>query len=216
MITGNPSFDNIFKFKKEFNKEKICSKLGLDSKKKVILIANGRFAGDSAGYTIENEEKLIKNAIKSLKTLKNIQKVIKLHPAYQEKYEKIISNIAEEEKVDLIIFKDSLWDLIMISDLFITFSSTTGLEAMLFGKTVITYGLDNTKNDLKQYISNVAAIGVCNQDELGITIKAILDSDKIEKKLSEKREKLIYDSLYLQDGRASERISNLIINELNK
>ncbi len=216
VITGNPSYDKINNYKRNFNKENVCHNLGIDLKKKVILITTERFSGITSKYTVEYEERFIRNIIKSLKHFKSEQKIVKLHPAYQNKYNKIIKKIANEERVDLLIFKDSLWDLILVADVLITYTSTTGLEAMLFDKPVISLGLDDAKSDVDEYISKVAAIGVYNLDELVIALNEVLYGDKIPQQISQKRKSLIYDSAYLQDGKATERVVNLISEELNK
>lgn len=210
-ITGNPSFDQILEFKKDFDGIKICQKLGLDVNKNTILITTGRFAGIESKYTIELEEKFIRGVFKSLKSFKSEQIIIKLHPAYQNKYKEIILDIAEEENISITIATNNLWDLLMISDVLITSTSTTGLEAMLFEKPVIIFDSE-FQEDSVGYVSSGAAIGVSSQEGLITAINNCLHNENSLKNFRDARKKFIYENNYLQDGKASERLVNLILN----
>lgn len=212
-ITGNPSFDMIYKFK--FDKKKIYSKLRLNPTEKIILITTGRFAGVEAKYTIEAEERNIRSTFKALKELENYQIIVKLHPAYQEIYNAMILNLAYEEHIDIKIFKDSLWDLLAISDILITFTSTTGLEAMLFNKPVLIIDLEY-KEDMVGYGSSGAANIIYNEKDIIPSLENVLYNKKAAEKFANAREKFIYDSAYLLDGKSSERVANLIIDELKR
>jgi CDP-glycerol glycerophosphotransferase (TagB/SpsB family) len=210
-ITGNPSFDKLYGLK--YDKRKICDNLGLNPDEKIILITTSRFAGIESKYTIENEEKLIRNTFKALKTLKNEQIIVKLHPAYQEIYSSIILNLAYEESINIKIFKDSLWDLFAISDMLITFTSTTGLEAIIFDKPVIIIDLVY-KEDISGYGSSGAAI-VYNQENIVPYIENTLYNYKLHEKYIAARKKFVYDNAYLMDGNSSKRVANLIIDEID-
>lgn len=210
-ITGNPSFDKISKLK--YNKRKICDNLGLNPDEKIILITTSRFAGIESKYTIEAEEKLIRNTFKALKELKNEQIVLKLHPAYQEIYGSMILNLAHEESINIKMFKNSLWDLIAISDVFLTFTSTTGLEAIIFNKPVVIIDLEY-KEDMVGYGSSGAAINVYNQEDIVPSIENALYNDESSEKYAEARKKFVFDNAYLLDGKSSERVANLIIDEI--
>jgi len=210
VITGNPVFDQISQYKNRSKRETIIKKLRLDMNKKIILITTERFAGITSGYTIEDEEEKIRNTIKSLKNFVHQQLIIKLHPGHQDHYKRIIFNISKEEDIDLIIFTEHYWDLIFICDVLITFTSTTGLEAMLFEKPVIIIG---SEDEVDCYTSHIMSIGVTDFDELNSVIKDILYG-KTFKNLFQLRDKLVYQSNYLNDGKASKRIAKLIIYEL--
>lgn len=212
-ITGNPSFDNICKL--IFDKEQIYNKMKLDPNEKIILITTGRFAGIESKYTIESEERLIRSTFNALKELENHQIIVKLHPAYQTRYKAMILNLAAEENINIKIIKNSLWDLLAISDILITFTSTTGLEAMIFNKPVLIIDLEY-KEDMVGYGSSGAAILINNQKNIISSIKNILYDDKTREKLAKASEKFVYDNAYLLDGKSSERVANLIENEIKK
>lgn len=212
-VTGNPSFDKLHKIK--IDKEKICHKLGFDPSKKIILVTLGRFSGISAKYTVESEERLIYNTLQSLRNFSDEQIVVKLHPAYQERYSSTVLNIAKELGVEIKLFKDSLWDLFAISDILITFSSTTGLEAMLFDLPVLIVDFEYNE-DLVGYVSSGAAISVYNKKDLESSIETVLYDTDVREKLSNHREQFLYETTFLDDGNASKRVANLIIDFVMK
>ncbi|NPV51772.1 MAG: hypothetical protein HPY60_11350 [Candidatus Methanofastidiosum sp.] len=211
VITGNPGFDPILTYKTKFNREKVFRNLGLDLTKKIILITTERFAGITSDYTTDDEEEIIRSTLKSLKNFDEVQKIVKLHPGHQEKYARIIRNIAIEEDIDLMIFSDFLWDLILVCDVLITFASTTGLEAMLFGKAVVAVG---DKEEVDSYVKDIAAVGVSDYNELAPTIKSII-SGKLKEESLHSIDHLIYQNCFLNDGKSSERVANLIISLIN-
>lgn len=208
IITGNPSYDQIVPY--EFNKEDICNHLNLNPNKKIILITPGRFANIETKYTIEGEARLIRDLLKSLKYLTDEQIVVKLHPAYQEKYATIVSEIADEENIQILIVKDNIWDLISICDILITFTSTTWLEAMLFDKPVLIVDTEY-KEGMLDYNFGDAVINVYDKKEIVPFVKKLLYIEKCDVNLSNIKEKIIYENAYLMDGKASDRITELII-----
>ncbi|BDZ68998.1 UDP-N-acetylglucosamine 2-epimerase [Methanobacterium ferruginis] len=216
VITGNPSFDQIAKINsnEKFNKTKICNDLCLDPSKKIILLTTGRFSGISAKFTIEAEERLIYRTLNALQNFPDLQIVVKLHPAYQEKYSTIILNIAKEIGIKLNLFQDSLWDLFAVSDVLVTFSSTTGLEAMFFNLPVVNIDFEY-QDDLMGYASSGAVISVNNEGEIISRIKDVLYDPNIRKKLSSSRKNFLFDTTFLDDGNASNRVVSLILNELS-
>jgi CDP-glycerol glycerophosphotransferase (TagB/SpsB family) len=85
--------------------------------------------------------------------------------------------------------------------------STVGLEAMLLDKPVITFDPIGTMNP---YAETDAVIGVRKENDLVAAIKGALYDPEVRRKLSEARRKFVYEYAYLQDGKASQRVANLI------
>jgi len=74
----------------------------------------------------------------------------------------------------------------MSFDIFIN----NGIRSYVLDKPVITLNLDD-EIGLKDYVSNVAAIGIHDPEELAPTIESVLKDDKIIIKLLKSRENLI-------------------------
>jgi len=197
VITGAPQFDNIRKLNVKIT-EDIAREIGLNISKKYIL-----FTTQNYPYM----EETVRQVCKAVKSIPDLQFVIKTHPAeYSTKnYEKII----KKSDVKGILTKKYLYPLIKGCSAMITVSSTTGLETLIIGKPLITINLSG-KPDTMPYAKSRAAIGVYKSGDILPAIKSVLEDEKVRKKLAKKAKKFIYEQCYKIDGKASDRIIDLI------
>ena len=91
----------------------------------------------------------------------------------------------------------------------ITISSTTGLEALIMKKPLITVNFSG-KPDAMPYAESGAAIGVYKPEDVRPAIKSVLENKDVREKLAKKAKLFIYEQCYKMDGKASERIVDLI------
>ena len=152
---------------------------------------------------MENEKNIsaVYNAVKSLK---NVQLVIKLHPGEDQKAplyrkDKSFKPIMDREEINT-------FELLKACELTITRHSTTAMEAVVLNKPVIILNLSG-EPDPVEYVKEGVALGVYDEKDLEATIKKLL-KDKSE--LTKKREKYIEKYLYKVDGKATERVVNVI------
>ena len=89
----------------------------------------------------------------------------------------------------------------------ITTFSTSGLEAVVLNKPVITINLTG-RPDPVDYAEKGVAIGVYKGKNLYYAINNALYNEDVRKSLLRERKK--YKRDYFLDGKASERISNVI------
>ena len=102
-----------------------------------------------------------------------------------------------------------LHPLIFISELVIVSHSTVGIEALILDKPLIDVNL--TKMPFYQdYVKEGVALGVRNEEDLLPAIKSILENEVVRKKLEKNRQKYVYEHAYKMDGKAAERVTNLI------
>jgi len=197
IITGAPQFDNLTGFNAKME-EDIKKEINLDPSKKYILFTT---------QTLPYVEEAVRCVCKAVKSIPSLQLVIKTHPSEYstKKYEKII----KESGVDGILTKKYLHPLIKGCNAMLTVASTTGLEALIMGKPLITINLSG-KPDIMPYAESGAAIGVYNPGDVKQVIKSVLEKKEIREKLAKKAKKFIYDQCYKMDGKASERIVSLI------
>lgn len=213
VITGNPYFDPIFD--KKIDKEYICGRLDLDPRKGIILLTT---LGDvETPFVMPHiiawyNEKLATAVIKVMQEFKDKQLVIKTHPHEDDTlYKQLVTdnkcnNVTIIKDLDLYLTKDlDLYSIIGICDLLITKASTTGLEAMLFKKPLIELILSGVKSAVP-YIESNAAFGVYNEKYLKDAIVNAICNSEVQKHMK----KFVYDYAYKQDGKASERITDLI------
>jgi len=197
VITGAPQFDNIRKFNAEI-KEGISREIGLDFSKKYVLLTTQNYP-----YM----EKTVRYLCKAIKSIPDLQIVIKTHPA--EYSTKKYRNIMKEFGIKGIVTNKYLYPLMKECSVMITISSTTGLEALIMGKPLITINLSG-KPDVMPYAESGVAIGIHKPEDIKPAIKSVLKDKDVRKKLVKKIKLFIYDQCYKMDGKASERIVDLI------
>ncbi|MDD5086528.1 MAG: UDP-N-acetylglucosamine 2-epimerase, partial [Candidatus Nanoarchaeia archaeon] len=200
-ITGVPQFDKIVRKELTFNKDEL-KRIGVNSNKKVILLTT---------QPVKDMFDITRELCKTVKSMSKTQLVIKIHPSEYsiKKYKEIVKN----EKVDAVITKDYLYPLISICEVLITNSSTTGIEAMIMGKRVITVNLTG-EPDMLPYAEKNAAIGVYKKEDIKKALISVLFDDKTKENLDKKSEEFLYGQCYKMDGKASERVANFLKNML--
>ncbi len=138
----------------------------------------------------------------------HIHLIVKPHPGENTK---AYYQVAKRYKQ--VILHDSREDiarLIACSDALITMFSTVGMEAELLDKPIICLNFANEETK-PVYVSSGVAIEVKNLDELIPAIKDALYNEEVRARLAEARKKFVYQHAYLQDGQASKRVADLII-----
>ena len=207
-VTGFPRHDELVNMP-PLNREDLCRRFDLDSGLKVALIATEWYQAASARYTIEKQEEFIRLSLRALKAPGDVQIVVKLHPSFRVKYRKIVTDIADQEGVDVVIAEDSLWDLIRLSSLVIVSMSSVSVEALILGKPVISVDLVD-KKDISGLVQNGLAIGVRNEDELNDAVRECLENPGSSLAPDAKREELLLPFTGPLDGQSSRRVAELI------
>jgi len=206
--TGQPRFDKLVG--KDFaGKKEIYHQLNINDDKGLVVLTTQ--LDDSEG------EAVFRNVADAMKKFPEKHLIVKVHPGGSiDFYQRIanemgINNVVITKNIDL-------YGLLNACDVMLTSFSTTGLEAMILGKPVITINLTGIP-DIVPYAESGAAIGVCKPEELASAINSALYDEKTRKSLEEMRKKFVYESAYKMDGKASERVAGLIeemINEARK
>ena len=206
IITGNPIYDYI----KKMNKSKARKVLGFKNGKKpqkIILIALGRWN--------ENDEFWITKLIKFCNEQK-ISIFLKIHPRYKtwnrKESDRKIKVIKDNcENLDFAVSYDlDISTLVSAADLVITDFSNVGFEACLSNKSVITINFNNLDfSNVPQYHKFGLAINLKRYEELESCIMTLFkrESPQIADVSS-----FISEYNYLNDGKAANRICDLLIN----
>ncbi len=202
-IAGSPLYDKLISKKiSESNIKAIKKKLGIENKK-ILLFASTT--------NLKVAESRLKALFDIIKRNPELAIIIKQHPGeYRiKKYEKFYKNLAKKYGVKVIINKEDMQKMLSISDIYITEFSTTILEAFLLRKPII---LTNFERFYK-YESYPEFKGIVwhayNQKDIEKAVKYILDN-KPGKKEETFRRAIIRKNLYKEDGKATERIIQLI------
>lgn len=209
-ITGQPRFDSIHN--KKFNRDELKAELKVPENKHLAVLATQPLVGFI--WTEKDNEKFIEMVCNAVRKIPKTVLVIKIHPVESiELYQMILKNIKEDS---VIVCQDiELYELLNACDILMTVHSTVALEAMIFDKPVITINLME-RPDVFPYAESGAAIGVYRKENLVEAIRNSLFDGEIKSKLAEKRKKFVYEHAYLQDGKASKRVADLIIQLIQK
>lgn len=208
VVTGSPKHDRLRNLT-PIDRQRVCRRFGLDTRLKVVLVATEWFTADTSRYTVEGEESYIKHVLKSLGAYDDTQIVVKLHPACQQKYSNIVSQIAEQERVRVVIAKDSLWDLIRLSSFVIVSVSSVCVEALILGRRVISVNLADCR-DITGLVQNGLAIGAYSAEEVRQSIGTCMAIAEPDLECSEMREELLSPFTNGNDGSASKRVAELV------
>jgi len=195
IVIGNPRYDEILH--KEYDKKKICEKLGLNSDKKIIVLT-------SVPYPKKERPIPIKIVGEAINGFNNIQFLIKLKPEENISY---YENVVKENNFNAVLTnEDNIFEVLFISDILITVNSTAGLEAAILNKPIITLN----SPDYIDYANNGIAIETKNSKEVASAINKILNDKEIKEKLDNNRKKYIFNHCYKIDGKAGDRIKRIV------
>ncbi|PKP61393.1 MAG: hypothetical protein CVT88_00225 [Candidatus Altiarchaeales archaeon HGW-Altiarchaeales-1] len=205
IVTGQPRYDSLARAKEIYNKEKTFEKLNLDKNKRLIVWATNSYIFN------ESSKKDIYAVFDSIKKISDdFQLIIKKHPGYY--MDDSVYNKIYQEKFGIhpLITKEAdTSELLYASDLVIIEDSTVGIEAIILGKPVIRINFSGHQ-EVMPYVSSGAALGCYKEEDLIIDIKKALYDKETKEKLKNAREKFSYEYAYLPDGKATERVCNLI------
>lgn len=155
--------------------------------------------------------KLIRETLVQIRNVKEVGKIIiKLHPReeYKSEYESIARSLGLRN-VEVIQEpgKISLYSVINDSDLLIGFGSTAVLEGLMFGKDAIHLEMLETRPIFE---FKKATFCVKKVDEITEAVRKVLTDKRVKKRLRIQRERYLRQAFYAIDGKAHERVADLI------
>ncbi len=201
MITGNPSYDEIFQLLKTSEKNSI------QKTKKKILIVTALLYGQSQNKALAQRKLFIQEVTKAIPK-DEFEVVIKIHPV-QENLDDYTNMLGTTNSSVSIVQNANLAELVLNADIIITPASATAvITAFVAKKPIIIWNVFNVENDV--LLNNKLALE-CKDEKM--ILKQIR---KAETWLpaEEKTEQFIREFLYSTDGKASERIADGILSVL--
>lgn len=210
VVTGNPMYDYIKNFDPSESKIKLEQDLKIDSKKKLIVIGRSRWR--------DGDEVWISDLIRFCNK-NNYEIVIKLHPLYKIQYEHSKNKIEKISKNCeglrfFIIQQIDLPILLSAADILITDYSNIGIEAIFHDKPLLSVNL--TKEEWDEHPARVenydASFYIEDYAELEEKLNEILKEGKHLLLLKEGRKKVVINYNFGNDGKAANRIYEVIKN----
>jgi hypothetical protein len=211
IVTGQPRYDILHNIDKTYSKKSFLKKHGIDPDHKIVIwITQSHWLSDE-----ENTKNLVA-IFKSMQNLKNTTLIIKQHPGERKKDTKKIKQYLTDYKINAVMMPKSsnTYEQIFVCDLMITKHSTTAMEAVALNKPVIVFNLDVDGidgADFAGYVKEGVACGVYKEEELTTTIDELLQDDS---HLAKNRDEYVEKYMYKIDGKATERVVNIIENIL--
>jgi hypothetical protein len=211
IVTGQPRYNNFNNIINSMDKELFIKKNNL---KRPLIVWTTQAHGLSE---IENKRN-IECFSNLLKYNSNINLFIKPHPGETDlfTYRPLVKyqNVTLSKDINLYelfqnvtLSKDiNLYELLYACDLMITRHSTTAMEAVALNKPVIILNLSG-EPDPVEYVKEGVALGVYAEKDLKPTIEKLLKDDS---ELAKNRKIYIEKYLYKIDGKATERVVDLI------
>lgn len=203
VVTGSPRYDILSRIDKIYSKEEFLSKYKINPNHKIILWATA-FHGQNDKENIK-DFKAVFNAIQGVK---NTTLIVKPHPNDKKRHIRGIKDNLRDYKISAIVTPRSsdTYEQLFACDLMITRGSTTGMEAIALNKPVIVLNLTGKQSAI-DYVGQGVALGVYKAEDLKPTIEKLLRDDS---EIAKNRERYIENYLYKIDGKASERVVNVI------
>lgn len=207
-VVGGARYDHYKAMNSINSKDILEKKIQISKLKKLIVIAMSRWH--------VNDEKWISDFIRFCNK-NNFEVILKIHPTYKvasqnvsEQKIKLISKQCYEMKY-LITYDADLPTLLSASDLVITDWSSVGLEAVLLDKPMLQVSFtDEEINKYVRYFDFEASIYINEYDELEKKSAEILLDEKHLDKLSIGRQKVIEQYNFRNDGKAAQRIYQIL------
>jgi|SRR3989344_931276 len=201
VVVGQPRYDKISLYENSNIRERFIKENDLHKDKKIFMIATQPL--------LEGLRKqYFRNVLNVLKKL-NVQIVVKPHPLEEDLtfYEEEIKK--QNVKAKILQNKADTFEALSSCDFFTTFSSTTALEAMLFEKPVFIFNFTDEAGTLP-WVKGGAAISFKNEKTAENYLKKVINNPKILKNLLKKEKEFLEKYYYKIDGKASNRIYQLI------
>jgi hypothetical protein len=218
VVTGQPAFDSIPKYKKTFLKEgysKIRKKLGIKDEKMILFVSESlkRDFGNSLGYTEVTTLQAVLNTLKRLadENFKFVL-VVKLHPQNKkEDFEKIdFDKYRSQFNVKFIHGELLPRDLALCSDVVIGMTSVLLVESILLEKPTLSLQINSKKDDIL-IATRIGAIPlISNAKDFEQTLRSILVNKKYLSKYLKSQRKLC------ADRQAAKRVAQFVEAVLKK
>ena len=200
VVTGSPRYDIIYHADRIYSRDKFCMDYNIPLNHQIIL-----WTTQSHGMTDEENTRQLDIVFGCCDNIPGITLVIKQHQGEKKRHYRIIQSYCRNHSCNtLMLPKDSdTFEALYVSDLVITYHSTTGREAAAFKKPLVV--LDT--QDSVGYSKEGVGVIVSSIQEAEQVISRLLKDDR---ELAVNRDEYIKRYFYAIDGKSTERVVQLI------
>jgi len=210
VVTGQPGFDAMLPGDQE--RCSIRSELGIDQEQKLVLFASqppvvGAFSDPRSRLL------MIKALLTTVAGSTKITLVVKPHPGENTRDLRVL--VGTRKNVRIVDRSRSIVPLIVDCDVFVTFFSTSALQALYAGKPVINLDFGGDEG-ARMYAESNATWVARNPRQLAACLTAATLPNAAEgvKPMVEARHRFLSELAYQADGRAASRVIDLVRDRL--
>lgn len=207
--TGEPTFDSLVNKEIVLHPEIIRRHLRVKKGRKIIVFASTPKSTISALSPFWLRLRLFEELLQAKQQLSDVELIIKLHPRENEDLIDLLIKKSGVKGVK-VIKKFDTYGLLNICDILITYNSSMASEAILLRKPVINL-TSVIKINYSPWVEEGAAIAADTVEKLVAAIKDILEDSEVGDQLEKGRKRFIARYLTGCDGKATQRMINLIM-----
>ena len=211
VLTGNPRYDYISDAYCKYSRSAFCETYGISERDTIIT-----WTTQSHGFSISENIQYLEEVFSTLSTIENVTLIIKQHPYEKDIHTNLINDYVERYGGMMsVVFPDKMentTEMVYISDIVINCFSTTGQEAVAFHKPMIILDFSKVK-DRVDFVKEGVGIPVYHPGSLRKVIMHIIDEgcDMVKA-----QDTYISNHMYKLDGHSSQRIADVVIQNIKK
>jgi glycosyltransferase involved in cell wall biosynthesis len=203
VLTGSPKFDQLLERVERWDRAALRRRLGLEEDEPVLLVASRYRAIRDTHHAIGAALPALARAVDEL----GARCLIKPHPAEPAApYERVLRETAARGTSVMPPASDLL-ELLHAADVLVTVESLSAVEALVLGRPVVVLEMPTHLRDL---VEAGVAVGVAAGADPGPALWSVLRDPDTRAQLDEARERYLTELALGVDGRATERILNLV------
>lgn len=213
IVTGSPKHDEVAKRLSDgFEQEETRKKLGISPNDTVITILTNFVDGFCVSNSeVENFE-MIDSVLTAVGAEKDFFIIIKPHPGETLKYYRNFQTMVRTKYKNIIFIKDiDMVALLNVSDVIVSWYSSTVVEAMFLKKLAIIFDY-TTNRSLVPYEEYGAALKVKNREGMKEAILNIVNDGDLRKKMFHAQEKFLTEYCYINSN-ATDKISKDLLSK---
>lgn len=207
-VTGCPRLDILTRPNPEVSHQ-VYADLRVPAGTALVLLASQPYvAGSFSGADARRE--MLRAAGKAVGEVKNTLLVVKPHPTENER--ELRSVIGAGPRIRYVDRCADIRNFIRACDVFMTFFSTSSMQAMIAGKPIISVRFPGSGVD--NLLLDSGAVWTASSAEELVDHLRLLTGIGRERAMTERepaRQRFLYESLYKPDGQATTRVADLLL-----
>jgi glycosyltransferase involved in cell wall biosynthesis len=207
-VTGCPRFDVLTQPSSEVARQ-VRAELGIREGYPMVLFASQPYVY-GAFASVEARREMLSAVGQVIAAVDNIILVVKAHPT--EGDEDLRTLIGDGSRIIYVDRRKDIQNLIRACDVFITFFSTSGLQALIAGKPIISVRFPGSGSD-NLYGDSGTGWVAASPNELVKHLRLLTGPGRNQAMAEREpaRQRFIYEWTNRSDGRAAERVAEMVL-----